>query len=436
MPKSKFEKLSREMEEREGFGNSLIIFVIAALIVSVVGWASIAELDNVTRGDGKIVSTTQNQMVQSSESGVILSRSVDENSFVKADDVLYEINPIELQSELDKLQQRAATLFVREFRLQAESQGLDFDPDAAMIAQSKDTATTEKALHLAKRKELSGIMSILSLQKIQREQDLMASEQSLETSRNMLGLIEDEITIIDPLVRQNIMPETRLLELRRDEQRMAGEIQVTMTRVANAKSAILEVENEISNSLDSYKRRALEELNTVVAELSEVNTLVPALKERVKRTVIRAPVDGIVNRINFQTVGAYVRAGDVILEIVPTGEALKLEAKIDPKDISSIRMNDFVRIRLSAYDSSKYGAIDGYVTSISPDAITDTSSGAGQSYYLLDISIDSGITLETGEEVVLLPGMTATVDVVSGKRTVLDYVWQPVSKVKDLALRD
>ena len=436
MPKSQFEKLSREMEEREGFGNSLIMFVIAALIVSVVGWASIAELDNVTRGDGKIVSTTQNQMVQSSESGVILLRSVDENSFVKADDVLYEINPIELQSELDKLQQRAATLFVREFRLQAESQGLDFDPDAAMIAQSKDTATTEKALHLAKRKELSGIMSILSLQKIQREQDLMASEQSLETSRNMLGLIEDEITIIDPLVRQNIMPETRLLELRRDEQRMVGEIQVAMTRVANAKSAILEVENEISNSLDSYKRRALEELNTVVAELSEVNTLVPALKERVKRTVIRAPVDGIVNRINFQTVGAYVRAGDVILEIVPTGEALKLEAKIDPKDISSIRMNDFVRIRLSAYDSSKYGAIDGYVTSISPDAITDTSSGAGQSYYLLDISIDSGITLETGEEVVLLPGMTATVDVVSGKRTVLDYVWQPVSKVKDLALRD
>ena len=252
----------------------------------------------------------------------------------------------------------------------------------------------------------------------------------------MLGLIEDEITIIEPLVRQNIMPETRLLELRRDEQRMSGEIQAGVTRVAIAKSAILEVENEISNGLDSYKRRALEELNTVVAELSEVNTLVPALQERVKRTVIRAPVDGIVNRINFQTVGAYVRAGDVILEIVPTGEALKLEAKIDPKDISSIRMNDFVRIRLSAYDSSKFGAIDGYVTSISPDAISDTSGGATRSYYLLDISIDSGITLETGEEVVLLPGMTATVDVVSGKRTVLDYIWQPVSKVKELALRD
>ena len=436
MPKSKFELLSREMEEREGFGNSLIIFVIAALIATGISWASIAELDNVTRGDGKIVSTTQNQMVQSSESGVILSRSVDENSLVAAGDILYEINPIELQSELDNLLQRAATLTVRELRLRAESNGIKFDPDPDMIAQSKDTASTEKALHLAKRKELTGVLSTLELQKTQREQDLTGSQQALETSRNMLDLIKSEITIIDPLVRQNIMPETRLLELQREEQRMSGEIQAAMTRVSKAKTGITEVENEISNSLSSYKRVALEELNGIVAELSEVNTLIPALQERVTRTLIKAPVDGIVNRINFQTVGAYVRAGDVILEIVPTGEALKLEAKIDPKDISSIRMDDFVRIRLSAYDSSKYGAIDGYVRSISPDAITDTSSGSSLSYYLLDVSIDSNITLDTGEEVVLLPGMTATVDVVSGKRTVLNYIWQPVSKVKELALRD
>jgi membrane fusion protein, adhesin transport system len=131
-----------------------------------------------------------------------------------------------------------------------------------------------------------------------------------------------------------------------------------------------------------------------------------------------------------------VRAGDIILEIVPTGEALKLEAKINPKDISSIRMNDFVLIRLSAYDSSRYGAIDGYVRSISPDAITDRSDGSTEAFYLIDISLDSTITLATGEEVKLLPGMTASVDVVSGKRTVLDYLWQPVSKVQELALRD
>ncbi|WP_298679337.1 HlyD family type I secretion periplasmic adaptor subunit [uncultured Lentibacter sp.] len=435
MPISEFEKLSREMEEREGFGNSLIIVLVAAFIVVIVGWASIAELDNVTRGDGKVVSTTQNQMVQSSESGVILSRSVSENSLVKQGDVLYEINPIELQAELDKLQQRAATLSVRELRLKAESTGQSFAPDSAMIATSKDTAATELALHTAKRKELAGSLSILEQQKAQRQQALIAAEQALETSRNMLELVSSEIAIINPLVIQNIMPETRLLELRREEQRMTGEIQNAITRVASAGSAISEIENQIANSLDSYKRSALEELNAVVAELSEVNTLVPALRERVKRTIIRAPVDGIVNRINFQTVGAYVKAGDVILEIVPTGEALKLEAKIDPKDISSIRLDDLARIRLSAYDSSRYGAVNGHVMSISPDAISENGDSAG-TFYLIDVSLDSTITLATGEEVTLLPGMTASVDVVSGKRTVLDYIWQPVAKVKELALRD
>jgi adhesin transport system membrane fusion protein len=146
MPKSKFEKLSREMEEREGFGNSLIIFVIAALIVTGIGWASIAQLDNVTRGDGKIVSTTQNQMIQSSEPGVILSRSVDENSLVAAGDILYEINPIELQSELDKLQQRAATLYVRELRLRAESNGIKFNPWIQLQLRGTYTSLNEKNL--------------------------------------------------------------------------------------------------------------------------------------------------------------------------------------------------------------------------------------------------------------------------------------------------
>ena len=435
MPISDFEKLSRDMEEREGFGNSLILAAIAGLIIAIIGWASIAELDNVTRGDGKVVSTTQNQMVQSSESGVILSRSINENSMVKQGDVLYEINPIELQGELDKLQQRSATLTVRELRLQAESKGQEFKPDSDMIAKSKDTALTELALHTAKRKELTGSLSILEQQKAQRTQALIAAEQTLETSQNMLELVATEIAIIDPLVRRNITPETRLLELRREEQRVNGDIQNAVTLVASAKSAIAEVESQIDNSLDVYKRKALEELNSVVAELSEVNTLVPALSERVKRTVIRAPVDGIINRINFQTVGAYVKAGDVILEIVPTGEALKLEAKIDPKDISSIRLDDLARIRLSAYDSSRYGAVTGHVRSISPDAITENGDNNG-AFYLIDISLESTITLETGAEVTLLPGMTASVDIVSGKRTVLDYIWQPIAKVQELALRD
>jgi adhesin transport system membrane fusion protein len=162
----------------------------------------------------------------------------------------------------------------------------------------------------------------------------------------------------------------------------------------------------------------------------------PRLEERVSRTVIHAPMEGIVSRLNFSTPGGFVSTGDVMLELVPTGEALIIEAKIMPQDISRIREGDDVRIRLSAYDSAKYGSVDGRVLRISPDAIVDESN-QGASHYLVDVAIEGELVLEeTGIAVTFIPGMTATVDVLSGKRTVLEYFWQPMAKVQELALRD
>jgi len=155
----------------------------------------------------------------------------------------------------------------------------------------------------------------------------------------------------------------------------------------------------------------------------------------VSRTVIRAPMDGIVSRLNFKTSGGFVNTGDVILELVPTGEALIIEARIMPKDISRIRLDDEVRIRLSAYDSAKYGSVDGRVIRISPDAVVDERNN-GASHYLVDVAIKGDLLLNTGEAVVFISGMTATVDVLSGKRTVMEYFWQPIARVQELALRD
>jgi adhesin transport system membrane fusion protein len=180
----------------------------------------------------------------------------------------------------------------------------------------------------------------------------------------------------------------------------------------------------------------MDELNSVVAEQSELRESLPRLEERVSRTVIRAPLDGIISRLNFRTPGGFVNTGDVILELVPTGEALMVEAKIMPQDISRISVGDLVRIRLSAYDSAKYGTVDGRVIRISPDAVVDERNN-GASHYLVDVAIEGELILEDTEEaVIFMPGMTATVDVISGKRTVLEYIWQPVARVQELALRD
>jgi adhesin transport system membrane fusion protein len=431
-----FKTLSREMAGREGLGGSAIMFTIIALVGLAVIWANWAELDNVTRGEGRIVSAVQNQMVQAAEGGVILRRYVSENTVVTEGEVLFEIDPVDASSELNRLTQRLAGLDIKELRLRAEINGTAFSPSAELNARSPMVALSEQSLFAARRAELAGQLAVLEQRLQQRQQDLRAAENGLGTAERTAALLEEEIAVVAPLVRDNIAPATRLLELQRQREQALGERDRASVAIEQARSSMVELETEIENTQASYKLRAMDELNAVVAEQSEFAESLPRLQERVSRTIIRAPMEGIVSRLNFRTPGGFVNSGDVMLELVPTGEALIVEAKIMPQDISRIRVEDDVRIRLSAYDSAKYGSVDGRVLRISADAVVDEKN-QGASHYLVDVAIEGELILEdTGAAVTFIPGMTATVDVLSGKRTVLEYIWQPMAKVQELALRD
>jgi adhesin transport system membrane fusion protein len=430
-----FKRLSRDMAGREGLAGSTIMIVIGVLIVLALVWASWAKLDIVTRGEGRIISSVQNQMVQAAEGGVILRRFVSENSKVVKGEVLFEIDPIDASGEFNRAAQRLAGLDINELRLRAEIDGLDFAVPAELHGRSPVVALTEQSLYAALRAELAGQLAVLDQRLRQREQELRSAESTMGTAERTGGFIEDEIAVVEPLVKDNIAPATRLLELQRQLEQARGERDRAMVGSEQARSGMAELETEIANARANYRLRALDELNTVVGEQSELREALPSLQERVSRTVIRAPMEGIVNQINFRTPGGFVNTGDVILEIVPTGEALIVETKIMPKDISHIRLDDAVRIRLSAYDSAKYGSVDGRVIRISPDAVLDDQKN-GASHYLVDVAIEGDLTLDNGENVTFIPGMTATVDVLSGKRTVLEYLWGPITKVQELALRD
>ena len=436
MSNTDFKSLSREMAGREGLGGSTIMFTIIALVGLALVWANWAELDNVTRGEGRIVSSVQNQMVQASEGGVILRRYVSENTVVAEGEVLFEIDPVDASSELNRLAQRLAGLDIKELRLRAEINGAEFSVPAELNARSPMVALTEQSLFAARRAELAGQLAVLEQRLQQRQQDLRAAENSLGTAERTAGFLEEEIAVVAPLVRDNIAPATRLLELQRQREQALGERDRSSIGIEQARSSMAELETEIDNANANYQLRSLDEINTVVAEQSELAEALPRLEERVSRTVIHAPMEGIVSRLNFRTPGGFVNIGDVMLELVPTGEALIIEAKIMPQDISRIRVEDDVRIRLSAYDSTKYGSVDGRVLRISPDAVVDERN-QGASHYLVDVAIEGELILEeTGVAITFIPGMTATVDVLSGKRTVLEYIWQPMAKVQELALRD
>jgi adhesin transport system membrane fusion protein len=436
MSEINFASLSREMAGREGLGGSSIMLIIIVLLGSTLFWANWAELDNVTRGEGRIVSSVQNQMVQASEGGVILRRYVSENSVVAEGEVLFEIDPIDASGELNRLMQRLAGLDIKELRLRSEIDGGEFFISSNLRARSSMVALTEENLFAARKSELLGQLAVIEQRLAQRNQDLRAAKNSFGTAERTAELLDKEIKVVAPLVRDNIAPATRLLELQRQLEQALGERDVGSVGIEQARSGIIELEAEAKNARESYKLRAMDELNKVVSEQSELAEALPSLEERVSRTVIRAPMDGIVSRLNFRTPGGFVNTGDVILELVPTGEALIIEAKIMPKDISRIRVEDDARIRLSAYDSAKYGSVDGRVLRISADAVVDKNN-EGTSHYLVDVGIEGELIVEGADEPVkLIPGMTATVDVLSGKRTVLEYIWQPISNVQELALRD
>ena len=422
------------MEDKDGISGSAVIIFVFLLIGSLIFWASKAELDNVTRGEGKIISSVQNQNIQSTESGVIQKRFVTENSFVDEGQILFVLDPVDTSSELNQLTKRLETLEIREQRLQSEIQGKVFDPKNSSEVSNITFLNTERSLFMLRQSELAGKLSILEDKKFQRQQELENARVSLRTAKNTMDLMVEEINLIEPMVRENLAPKTQLLLLQREIETSRGSSESALVAMSKAKSGISEIEKEEKNAKISYNLRSIEELNELLSEKTELAERIPRLEERVTRTVIRSPMAGIVSRLNYRTLGGFINAGDVVLELVPTDEALMIEAKIATQDISNILVGDEAKIRLSAYDSSKYGAVMGVVSRISPDAITEENSTLG-SFYLIDVKI-VGSLLVDGKEVEFLPGMTATIDVVSGKRTILEYFWQPIAKVKEIALRD
>jgi len=429
-----FKKLAREMSGKQRSGSSVLLLSVITLIAIIVMWAAVTELDNVVRGSGKTVSEAQNQLVQSSEPGVIRTRYVSEGDFVEKGELLFDIDPVDAKTQLDQAQKRQSSLKIKAIRLQAEVDGTTPEFTDELIEASPAAVTTELALFRARLEDLGTKSAILEQRRLQKRNEIEELRIQYITAQNGLALIRQEIDTIEPLVKSGLAPATRLIALQREEEASLGKANSAESGQKRIEAGLDELDEQLKAEQQSYVTSALTDLSAIEGEMAELAARIPALESRVERTSVRSPVDGVINRLNYVTADAYVSTGDVLLEIVPTGSDLIVETRIDPKDIAEIVIGQDVKISLTAYDPSKYGRIDGRVASISADALSDNQTG--QQYYLVDVSIDGTLFEDDGREVTVLPGMVASIDVLSGKRTVLDYFWQPIAKTKDKALRD
>ena len=429
-----FKQLAKQMAGKQNNSSSVLLLSIVTLLAVIMLWASVTELDNVVRGSGKTVSEAQNQLVQSSEPGVIRSRYANEGDVVNKGDLLFDIDPVDAKTQLDQAQKRYSSLQIKAIRLKAEVDGGSPAFPETLIEAAPTAISTELALFQARRDDLYSKSAILEQRRLQKLNEIQELKIQFETSQNGLKLLRREIETLEPLVKAGLAPETRLLALQREAEAAVGQSNSAQSGQNRILAGLDEIDEQLKAEQQAYITSALTDLSTIESEIAELSARIPALESRVERTSVRSPVDGVINQLNYVTADAYVSTGDVLLEIVPTGSDLIVETRINPKDIAEIIVGQEVKISLTAYDPSRYGRIDGNVLSISADAISDQQTG--EQFYLADVSISGMLYEDDGTEVTLLPGMVASIDVLSGKRTILDYFWQPIARTKDKALRD
>ncbi len=434
MSEKEFKKLAREIAGKQRHSSSMLLLIVITLISVVFVWSAVTEIDSVVRGSGKTVSEAQNQFVQSSEAGVIRKRYVDEGDFIKKGELLFDIDPVDAKTQLDQIQKRYSTLLVKSIRLKAEVDNIAPTFPQSILEVAPNAVSTELALFRARLDDLKTKSAILDQRRIQKLNEIQELKIAYETASNGLSLIRREITTLEPLVKSGLAPETRLIALKRDEEASIGAANSAESGQKRLISGLDEIDEQLKAEEQAYKTSSLTDLSAIQGEIEELNARIPALEDRVERTSVRSPVDGVINRIVYTTADAYISTGEVLLEIVPTGSDLIVETQIDPKDIADIKIGQDVKVSLTAYDPSRYGRLDGKITSISADAIANQQTG--QQYYVVDVSMTNALYEDNGEEVIILPGMVASIDVLAGKRTILDYFWQPVSKTKDKAFRE
>ena len=416
---------------REYFLITLVTAIFAVFLV----WANYTQLDLVTRGSGRVIADGQNKNVQSPERGTIATYVVEEGSSVTAGQIIATINPIEAEGVLEELETRLSNLRLKMIRLDAELNGNS-------IASVRDQAAdypmalldAEIKLMSSRRDGLNAEFTNLNQDKQRKAKALLSFEAEIDGQGLLQTLLSKEMLEVLPLVDAGVLGSSERFRLEREEASIRTQLQVLSEKVAQTELEIEQIDSQLNAVQINYNTEIYQERSQVTGEIAELEVRLPAIRQRLKETEIRSPIDGVVNRVFFNSVGAVVSSGEVVAEIVPTGGQLLIEAFVDPKDIATVEPGQAAKISLTAYDPSKYGFLLGTLTKVSADTVfrEETKSSA----YSVNVSIDTEIYESEGAPVSIVPGMIAQVDIIRGERTILEYFWQPVAKMKDTAFRE
>lgn len=420
----------------------ILFFSIIAFFLIAFIWAYFSKIDELTRGEGKVIPSEKIKTIQSLDGGLISEILVKEGAIVKEGEPLMKIDTTRFGASLEENKQTYFHLLVTKARLEIESK-INIDEVIPEIIHTEDVlknaqvfATNDAKLFDSRVSELKSTIQTYKIQLKQKEEEINELNSKSTQLKRSISLAREEAQTMELLVERKSKSKVDLLKVKRELADLEGDLQNTYASIPKAKYEIEEAKNKIVEKMNTFRAEASNELQKINTEIKKYESKLIAENDKLDKTVLFSPVNGIIKQININTVGGVVKSGTDLIEIVPLSDILLIEAKIDPKDIAFINPQQKAIVKITAYDFSIYGALEGKIVEISADSIEDKNSKEQKSYYKVMIQTEKNFLEKDGTKLPIIPGMITSVDIITGKKSILDFILKPILKTKANALHE
>ena len=416
-------------------GHYLTISMVMAIIIIFLVWANNTELDLITKGNGRIITAGQNQIVQSPFRGILNSIEVEPGTRVRKGDLLATINPVDAKGVLADISAKKEALDIKMIRVNAE---LNKSSTSQLIDRLKSFSqalvVTEVDLFNSRVNRIKNVIEEIDarLEMAYENKKILISEE--KGIKDLRGLINDELRVLLPLIQTGAVSKSERYRLEREKNNSDTQLMIIRGKQDLNLSQIKQLKKQKVIAQEEYKKDLFEEKSRAITDLAEINAKLPSYEQKLSGTEIKSPAEGIINQFFYNTIGAVLKEGDVIAEIVPTENALTVKALIDAEDIASIEPGQMSKISLTAYDASRYGYINGKIINVSADSTMQEGSRSFKYEVEIELYLEEFISKNPG--VTIIPGLVANVNIIRGRRSIIEYLWQPVAKIKDRAFRE
>ncbi|QZD87273.1 HlyD family type I secretion periplasmic adaptor subunit [Qipengyuania psychrotolerans] len=409
-------------------GAKRLIVTAAAGIAILFAWAAFAQVDQITRGIGKVIPSSKAQLVQPSEAAVVSEILVRNGQSVKKGDLLVRLDDTQSSAALGELETENQRLAARAQRLGSEASG-------GRIGCEPGTACSEEAqLAQARRATAQARENSLASAVEQRRRDLSEAQATASSLESTLRLAREQVDMLRPLAEKNIVPQTDLLQAQREVVDIQGRLAAARQAAGRSSAAIRQAQADLSQARADFRQQALAERSEITTRMAVNEESIRGASARRDRNELRAPSDGVVNDLQVTTQGGFVNAGELIMQVVPVGDKLLIEARISPADRAFVKVGDNANVKVTAYDFSIYGGLKGRVAQVSADSIFDEVER--EAYYAVIIETDRAYIEKGGVQLPIVPGMICDVEILTARRSVLSYLFKPVNRAFDRALTE